>query len=474
MKESICAALSKVDHVCTTADIWSSNNRSFLGITAHWIDPDTLERRSAALCCERMKGRHTYDCIAVRLNAVHTAYRINNKVLMTVTDNGSNFVKAFKEFANDGSVVSDDDDNNVAFVDVDALLSEPEHDEDSDLYLPPHQRCAAHTLNLIASHDIESANSDAVYKKLSRSTMAKCSALWNKTSRSTQFADIVRDKFHTSFIVPNATRWNSYFNAVDKVRQVLEKQSEDNIAEVFVALEVPQFRPNDILFLKEYCCVMQPLAAALDILQAETKCFIGFLLPTLMSLRTKLLTVKPTLKLAAPLLTAVLSGLDKRFQGYDERHDLIIASVTLPQFRMRWIDNNDRKKIARSLLYDELQAAKQQQQVTEPDTDDKHESGAVSDDEFFSFANEPRDNVDAAAELDLYLSDNSREIACLQKYPSISKLFKKFNTPLPSSAPVERLFSLGGQILVPRRNRMTDEHFERQLLLRANKLFSAK
>ena len=60
---------------------------------------------------------------------------------------------------------------------------------------------------------------------------------------------------------------------------------------------------------------MQPFACVLDVLQAETKCFIGYLLPTLATLRTRLLGMKSTLKLTVPLVNAVLTGLDARFKG---------------------------------------------------------------------------------------------------------------------------------------------------------------
>jgi len=112
---------------------------------------------------------------------------------------------------------------------------------------------------------------------------------------------------------------------------------------------------------------MSPLTSALDILQAETKCFIGYLLPTLVSLRTKLLAIKPTLKLAAPLLDAVLSGVSERFQGYDTRHDLIIASVTLPQFRLRWLMMMRKKGQARTLLYEQVRFVQLQQQTLDED-----------------------------------------------------------------------------------------------------------
>ncbi|EZA53797.1 hypothetical protein X777_06861, partial [Ooceraea biroi] len=70
--------------------------RSYLGITIHWVNPVTFERESAALACRRMKGKHTYDVLAREIKSVFLEYHIQNKVCCTTTDNGSNFIKAFR------------------------------------------------------------------------------------------------------------------------------------------------------------------------------------------------------------------------------------------------------------------------------------------------------------------------------------------------------------------------------------------
>ncbi len=180
--------LEKANFICTTADCWSTNNKSFLGVTVYWIDQysESLERKSAALRCERFTGRHTYDVIAEKLVKIHADYKITTKTLATVTDNGSNFVKAFTEFSqtltevqvqqplqnelNDDNEDDDTIDQYIVFEDMDNILTRTQEqlvlDEEDGLKLPPHQRCASHTLNLVAVHDINTANSDAAYKKL--------------------------------------------------------------------------------------------------------------------------------------------------------------------------------------------------------------------------------------------------------------------------------------------------------------------
>ena len=72
-------------------------------------------------------------------------------------------------------------------------------------------------------------------------------------------------------------------------------------------------------------------------------------------------------------------------------------------------------------------------------------------------------------ESDLFMVDPDINLESLHKYPRIKALFLRFNTALPSSAPVERLFSAGPLILTARRNRLSDSFFETLLILKIPK-----
>ena len=160
---------------------------------------------------------------------------LHGKVRATITDNGSNFVKAFSVYAlldsSDTAVTiaedAEEETEDVAFEDVGELLTLDleETNTDDDLTqvqyeLPPHYRCAAHTMNLIASKDVDKyLSSSSTSKSVYRSSFAKSSALWNKASRSSVASDIVQEVAKRKLIVPTATRWNSYYNAVVRISE---------------------------------------------------------------------------------------------------------------------------------------------------------------------------------------------------------------------------------------------------------------
>lgn len=176
MREELLAKLSGIQYVCTTADIWTANDRSFFGMTCHWIDPESLERKSAALGFPRLQSRITYDSIAGRIHDTHVAYNIENKVQTTVTDNASPFASVFREFVAD----SQDRDDDYGFFENVSTILEGEPEQDMLLFLPPVQRCASHTLEQIVLEDFWQAISQGPMCQLHYTSMHKIFSIWSK------------------------------------------------------------------------------------------------------------------------------------------------------------------------------------------------------------------------------------------------------------------------------------------------------
>lgn len=236
-KDSVMAcvktAMGQVDWVATTTDCWTAHHRSFLGVTAHWLNKETMKRESAALACRRLTGKHDYQLLGKELCKVHDQFEITEKVIGTTTDNGSNFVKAFSVFG-PSEDESEEFQEHVSLSDAfnSGLIDEPD--------LPSHYRCAAHTLNLIATTDADRAELDSAYKKLSRSTFAKCQALWNKFSRTTAANEIVSKEAGLQLVRPCATRWNSVFNSVARLNRIRHEKGNSAISNICHSLELPR------------------------------------------------------------------------------------------------------------------------------------------------------------------------------------------------------------------------------------------
>ncbi|XP_050440012.1 uncharacterized protein LOC126845401 [Adelges cooleyi] len=172
----------KLKFICTTADIWSANNKSYLGMTCHFIDAETYERSSFVLGCRRIKGSHNYLNIAETMTTIIQEYNIHySKITHTVTDNASNFGKAFRTFStsllpsqsttmsigdlNEDILDSEDSDfeDNITTVDIAISVTnsidsttdgEEEHSDNSDDFFK--NVCTPNNLN--SSSDPESRN----------------------------------------------------------------------------------------------------------------------------------------------------------------------------------------------------------------------------------------------------------------------------------------------------------------------------
>lgn len=46
MKIKMIKAIKSVDYITTTTDCWSARRCSFMGVKAHWLDPERLKRVS--------------------------------------------------------------------------------------------------------------------------------------------------------------------------------------------------------------------------------------------------------------------------------------------------------------------------------------------------------------------------------------------------------------------------------------------
>lgn len=210
---SLYNELQNVDFMCCTADIWSTKHKSYMGITCHYIDENTLERKSKLLCCRRFMSPHDNERIAELISEVYREFDITFKVVGTVTDNASNFALAFKKYGlsidefNMLNKATKVDEFNDIFR---TIFNENENDNDDklsisedetievefvgidDSMLSSHFRCAAHTLSLVGTKDANDALKDHSYLKHFNSAFSKVNILCKKNNRPKSSESIVK------------------------------------------------------------------------------------------------------------------------------------------------------------------------------------------------------------------------------------------------------------------------------------------
>ncbi|XP_060770321.1 uncharacterized protein LOC132881637 [Neoarius graeffei] len=304
-----------------------------------------------------------------------------------------------------------------------------------------------------------------------RSATVKCTALWTKASRSTVASKTVDEIRGKKIIVPTSTRWHSYHDALSRI---IDIPAQDlNTLCTRLDCRAPTERKH--LFLKEYCTVLKPLTVALDILQGEDNCYYGSLLPTLEILMTRTLALQNGLsRMTAGLPGVIVQAIKTQFAPVLESSEALLSALTLPKFKVRWIGAAERREEARALLVAECRTIPQDAEPAENKNQEVAAHSSANEKDFFSFDDEEDEIMSFSTDAEVleYMRSGS-ELGVLNRFPRVKAVFMKCNTATPSSAPVERLFSLGGLVLTPRRNRLSDKRFERLLLMRYNHTFCA-
>lgn len=162
--------LKKMDYFSVTADIWTDvlNTVSYLGMTVHYIFENEL--RATTIGVTEMTERHTSEVIGRWMKINLKNWHIDDeKIVIVVTDNGSNIKKAVK----------------------DAFGS------------TRHIGCFAHSINLVAQ---DTMNFDDA-----TSLCAKVKKIVTYFKQSTIAANALRKATHFKLIQSVDTRWNSTF-----------------------------------------------------------------------------------------------------------------------------------------------------------------------------------------------------------------------------------------------------------------------
>lgn len=510
-KSNLTQMLSDVKHVCLTADIWSSKTRSFLGTTIHWLDNE-MNRVSYVLDICRITGRYDYIKINELLEDILYKFNLNcDKVRAIITDNATNFAKYFKKFGlNENAVLfgseseisdyedHDFDDHVENKYDLDFNFDEIDNNNDNEKHsgsiLPFHIRCVSHTLNLLFTVDfIEILNNNHLLRNIHEKMISKCNRLW-LASRQPKTIKIIQNILKKKLPYPNITKWNSLYDSLNVIASI-----ENNINTLCDALNLTQvtstfepLRSREKNYLNAYIDVMKPVYTALDQLQKENM-FYGNFLPTIFITQKQLLDVKNNAStsednIKKTLNEAILGSFRKRFSKFlsldlkDEAVQFaILATLSHPRFKIKWFEFLDDEILTKMKTLFIVETKKLLNCNVAPTSAITVKNEYTSADDYFDLNSSQlvtsvsetsyESGCEEKVELEIYrfFEDRDVDLKILNRYQFVKQIFIRFNTPLPTSAPVEQLFSFSTVMNTDRQSTLNDKLFVLLLFLRANR-----
>ena len=463
IQNKVKTCLEQAPSVCLTMDLWSNRQmKGFLGMTAHFIQNWTLQ--SVMLACKRFKGRHTAENIRHEYEETVSAFEISHKITAIVTDNASNMIKAF-----DFSLPGYEDDNTSAEDDSDDENADIESVDTTNTNefecLPHHTACYAHTLQLVVKDGLKDANSHL------KTIITKASTLVRFVRHSIHATEILEEEKRLQNA--NATRWNSQLIMIRSILNIPEEKLNK--------LDTVHLTTYERKLLQELCTVLKPFEHATQLVQHEKSVTASMTIPVTRGLQHQLQQISAVYNMK--MVTTLKTSIDRRLSHYGQDDVFITAAVLDPRFKLRWCTPQE-QSIVKSTFLSSAAAhqtiSSSQVNLCSPPPAKKAKTDESED--FFGFMTttvmpSTSKSTDSSTEVNRYLSQPclAMETDPLQFWmsqqqnsPVLSAMACKFLTIPASSAPVERLFSIGGKIFRPERCRLADKTFERLMNIKCN------
>lgn len=283
IKAKASTFLQEASKVSICADIWSKRGltASFLGITAHFFSRKDHKRHCLTLAVRRMPSPHTADNVRDLVHKVLSEWNIPlNKIMVVVTDNGSNMVAAFKKFVATHGDEEDDgemDEEEDSEVEEDAIDDFDDREIEHDAAFVSMRRigCFAHSFQLVTRKFDDFAGFQKLLKQ-ARQLNAKV----NSSTKATERLIGVCGK---KLLKECRTRWSFTFLLLQRLIEVREP-----LTVVLRELEWDDLAASEWRSLCAIQSLLQPFAEFTDLVRGEEFTTISSVIPTIIELNLHL------------------------------------------------------------------------------------------------------------------------------------------------------------------------------------------
>lgn len=266
LREKLKKSFENVNYFSATSDVWSRSNKSFIAVSVHYYENNSMEKiRSDFIACEHFKGHHTHDRVAQRLSEIFDRFGIRDRVYFITTDGAGEYRAAFTHFgknyreihmlddsesdvdlfnrSSDNSANEVNEDNSSMDRNESLVDDEYESDDDPDTFIRSNSNdgnadaadafriidvfttefslgnmdridCSSHKLDKIGKIDSKNAiGKDEEYDKLHEGVFIKLESIWSlKDSRIN--AEVFLRITGRKVIGPHRIRWLKTCEAV--------------------------------------------------------------------------------------------------------------------------------------------------------------------------------------------------------------------------------------------------------------------